>query len=181
MTLDIDEQLANFRDARALVVESLDDIDTKIAALLNAKKLLSANVKVAVTQFNGQENPSKFIPTQAHIINVKQPDVDISSIRGCASIPEAMFAWADAHGGELLGKELASAIRIAGISKAKNDNSAAATIQNFAVKAYAKHWEKTGSNHFRRLYPADEAPSPQSTVPDRLGVERPSEHSLAAD
>ena len=121
MTLDIDEQLANFRDARALVVESLDDIDTKIAALLNAKKLLSANVKVAVT------------------------------------------------------------IRIAGISKAKNDNSAAATIQNFAVKAYAKHWEKTGSNHFRRLYPADEAPSPQSTVPDRLGVERPSEHSLAAD
>ena len=138
MTLDIDEQLANFRDARALVVESLDDIDTKIAALLNAKKLLSANVKVAVTQFNGQENPSKFIPTQAHIINVKQPDVDISSIRGCASIPEAMFAWADAHGGELLGKELASAIRIAGISKAKNDNNVAANIKPQVVEMFSE-------------------------------------------
>lgn len=181
MTLTIDEQLANFREARVIVVESLADIDAKITALTNAKKLLSSEVKVAVTQFNGQQSPSEFIPTQAHIINVKQPDVDISSIIGSATIPEAMFAWADSHDGELKGKELASAIRISGLSKAKNDNSAAATIHNFAVKAYAKHWEKIGTNHFRRLYQPDEATSSPPATPQHPVDERPSVHTLAAD
>ena len=152
MPVTIDEQIANLREVRVLVAQSLTELDEHLDALAKAKKLLNLNIQVALPQYDGQEHPSRFIPPQVKIMTISQPDVDTSCITHCTSIPESMFAWADANNGELDGKTLAAAIRIVGISKAKNVNSAAATIHNFAVKAYEKHWEKTGPNKFRRIY-----------------------------
>ena len=181
MPATIDEQIANLREVRVLVAQSLTELDEHLDALAKAKKLLNLNIQVALPQYDGQEHPSRFVPPQAKIITISQPDVDTSCITHCTSIPEAMFAWADANNGELDGKALATAIRIVGISKAKNVASAAATIHNFAVKAYAKHWEKVGPNHFRRMYPGnEEAPEPENNVHEQ-GHEHDPDQTLAAD
>ena len=181
MSVTINEQIANYREARALMIQSVADVDARIEALLSAEKLLQQDVTLALPKFGGQEHPSRFIPTQAEVKIISQPAVDTSSISACMNIPEAMFAWADAHDGEVRGKELARALRILGLSKAKNVASAAATIHNFAVKAYSEHWEKVGPNHFRRMYPGnEEAAEPENNVHEQ-GHEHDPDQTLAAD
>lgn len=179
MPVTIDEQIANYREARVIVVQGLTELDDHIQALVKAKKLLEQEVKVAIPQFDGREHPNRMVPTQVDVKLISQPDVDTSAIIHSTSIPEAMYAWADANGGILDGKALAAALRIVGISKAKNVNSAAATIHNVAVKAHAKHWAKIGTNRFRRIYAANEEPSePDNGVHEH---EQDPEQPLAAD
>ena len=153
MVVTIDEQIANYRQLRAITVDSLADIDAKLEALLKAKKLLAQEVTVAITQYDGHRNPSEFIPTQAVVQRIQQPDIDISVVAGTPNIPEAMLAWAEAHDDKLDGHELAPVLRKSGHSKAKNDQSIMATITNFATKPYAKYWKKLGPNLFERIYP----------------------------
>ena len=181
MPATIDEQIANLREVRVLVAQSLTELDEHLDALAKAKKLLNLNIQVALPQYDGQEHPSRFVPPQAKIMTISQPDVDTSCITHCTSIPESMFAWADANNGKLDGKALATAIRIVGISKAKNVASAAATIHNFAVKAYAKHWEKTGPNKFRRIYEPNEGDAEPPSVIHDEGEEHDPAQTLAAD
>ena len=167
MAANIDEQLANYRQLRAIIVDSLADTDAKIDHLIKAKQILDQEVTVAITKYDGHQNPSEFIPTQAAVQRIQQPDVDVSIVAGCANIPEAMFAWAEANDGKLDGKELAPVLRKSGLSKAKNDESAMATITNFAVRAYADYWIKTGPNQFERKHPAtDTVPDPDQNVQD---------------
>ena len=104
MPATIDEQIANLREVRVLVAQSLTELDEHLDALAKAKKLLKLNIQVALPQYDGQEHPSRFVPPQAKIMTISQPDVDTSCITHCTSIPESMFAWADANNGELDGK-----------------------------------------------------------------------------
>ena len=180
MPATIDEQIANYRQLRAMTLDSLTDIDAKLEALLKAKKLLDQEVTVALTRYDGHQSPNEFIPTQAVVQRIQQPDVDISVVAGSANIPEAMFAWAKAHEDKLDGKELAPVLRKSGLSQSKNEESAMATITNFAVRAYAGYWTKTGPNQFERKYPGTEAvPEPNEDV---QGTENHLEsETLAAD
>lgn len=76
-----------------------------------------------------------------------------------------MFAWAEKRNGKLDGREFAQAIRKSGHSKATTDQSAMATITNFAVRAYADYWTKTGPNQFQRKYPeTEEVQEPREDV-----------------
>lgn len=180
MAATIDEQLANYRELRAITVDSLADIDAKIEALLQAKKLLDQEVKVAITRYDGNQSPSEFIPSQAVVQRIRQSDVDISPIAGTANIPAAMFAWADAHDGKLDGRELAPALRKSGLSKATTNDSAMASITNFATRPYADHWTKKGPNLFERKYPeSDDSTEPESDVDDQRN--QPANEPLAAD
>ena len=180
MAVTIDEQLANFRQLRAIQVESLADTDAKIEALTKAKKLLDEEVKVAITRFDGNESPSTFIPTQAVVQRIQQPDVDISPVAGAENIPQAMFAWADANDGKLDGRELTPVLRKSGLSKATTDESILATITNFATRPYVEHWKKLGPNVFERKYPEAEAvPEPENDVQEQ--PDQPDTEPLAAD
>lgn len=180
MAVTIDEQIANFRQVRAIQVDSLADTDAKLEALVKAKKLLDQEVTVAITRYDGHQNPSEFIPTQAVVQQIHQPDVDVSIVAGCTNIPEAMFVWAEANDGKLDGKMLAPVLRKSGLSKAKNDESAMATITNFAVRTYADDWTKTGPNQFERKHPATETtPEPAPDVQAPGGA--PESEVLVAD
>jgi hypothetical protein len=166
MPATIDEQIANYRQLRAMQVDSLADTDAKLEALLKAKKLLDLEVKAIVTQYDGHENPSVFIPSQAAVQRIQQPDVDVSIVAGCANIPQAMLAWAKAHNNQLDGKELAPVLRVSGISRGKNDQSVMATITNFAMKAHADQWNKRGPNLFDLKHPEPETAPESETVPE---------------
>lgn len=170
MPATIDEQIANYRQLRAMQVDSLADTDAKLEALLKAKKLLDLEVKAVFTQYDGHENPSMFIPSQAVVQRIQQPDVDVSIVGGCANIPQAMLAWAEAHNDQLDGRKLAPVLRVSGISQGKNDQSVMATITNFAMKAHADEWNKLGPNLFERKYPESE------TTPEPEPVPEPDEH-----
>ena len=163
MASTIDEQIANYRQLRAIQVESLAETDAILEALVKAKKILDQEVTVALTAYDGRQNLSEWLQTQGVVQRIRQTDLDISPVVGTATIPEAMFAWADAHDGKLDGKELAPVLRKSGHSAAKSDQSVMATITNFATRSYAEHWTKVGPNRFERKFPEPEsAPGPEN-------------------
>ncbi len=173
MPTTLEEQIANYREARAIVVDSLAELDNKIELLTKAKRLLETDVTLAISHFSGQDHPNKFVPTQAQVVTIGFPDVDTSSIAGCDSIPEAMEAWAEANNDEVKGKILGAALRKIGLSTAKDDNSVAASIHNIATKSHAQKWQKIGPGHFRLRRELPEAEVSQdlnSDVPD-LGIQ----------
>ena len=166
MKFDVDQMLVNLLEARKTVQHSLDELDQRIEEIRHFKRFAVRPIEVAVYKSESAVETSSFVPTESETRQFNTDYGGVDCIAHCASMVEALYAWADAHDGEVFLPDLVAPIRAVGLTKAKDDHGLMSTLEGYCVRSRAEDWSKIGTRHYKRIYhdlSADPTPEDEET------------------